>query len=159
VCDAEDPLEEEIQNEHYKPPGTLTDAFLLPFSFTALQPIVWINFGHGPRFDRRCNPRGFRHRDSDRHRAPDDRHHERLRRLWLPPLPPALYSVKVVASGFAAFEQSNVALAANQSLNVSARLKVGTASETVEVEGANRMGASGTIDGAYGPQSAPSGKP
>jgi len=53
-----------------------------------------------------------------------------------PSLPPALYSVRVVAQGFAPFEESDVALAANQSFNVSARLKVGSASETVEVEGA-----------------------
>lgn len=53
-----------------------------------------------------------------------------------PSLPPALYSVRVVAPGFAPFEESDVALAANQSFNVSARLKVGSASETVEVEGA-----------------------
>ena len=53
-----------------------------------------------------------------------------------PTLPPALYSVKVVAPGFAIFEESNVALSANQSLNVSATLTVGSANETIQVEGA-----------------------
>ena len=52
-----------------------------------------------------------------------------------PSLPPALYSLKVIAPGFSTFDQSNLALGANQSLSVSARLKVGSASETIEVEG------------------------
>jgi len=51
-------------------------------------------------------------------------------------LSPARYNVRVVAPGFATFEESNVVLDAGQSLSVSARLNVGSASETIEVEGA-----------------------
>jgi iron complex outermembrane recepter protein len=50
-----------------------------------------------------------------------------------PSLPPARYNVKVTAPGFRTFVESNVILAANQSLNVDTRLRVGSATETVEV--------------------------
>jgi iron complex outermembrane receptor protein len=50
-----------------------------------------------------------------------------------PSLAPAHYRVRVSASGFQAFQESDVILQANQSLSVDTRLKVGSATETVEV--------------------------
>ncbi len=51
-----------------------------------------------------------------------------------PSLAPAHYNVKVTAPGFQTFEESNVVLGANQSLSVGAKLKVGAATETVQVK-------------------------
>jgi len=50
-----------------------------------------------------------------------------------PSLAPAHYKVKIMARGFEAFQESDVILQANQSLTLGAKLKVGTATETVEV--------------------------
>jgi len=52
-------------------------------------------------------------------------------------LPPAQYSVRVAAPGFATFEESSIVLDSSQSLNVNAKLKVGSASETIQVEAAS----------------------
>ena len=50
-----------------------------------------------------------------------------------PSLAPAHYKVKIMARGFEAFQESDVILQANQLLTLGAKLKVGTATETVEV--------------------------
>jgi len=49
-------------------------------------------------------------------------------------LPPAHYNLKVTAPGFQTFVETNVILTATQSLNIDAKLTVGVASETVQVE-------------------------
>ncbi len=49
-------------------------------------------------------------------------------------LTPAHYNVKVTAQGFQTFVETNVILTSNQSLNIDAKLKVGAATETVQVE-------------------------
>ena len=54
-----------------------------------------------------------------------------------PSLPPAQYSVRVAAPGFANFEEPSIVLDARQSLSVNAKLKVGSASETIQVEAAS----------------------
>jgi iron complex outermembrane receptor protein len=48
-------------------------------------------------------------------------------------LAPAHYKVRIMARGFEAFQKFDVILQANQSLTLGAKLKVGTATETVEV--------------------------
>ena len=50
-----------------------------------------------------------------------------------PSLAPAHYNVKVTAPGFQTFKESDLILKADESLTVGARLKVGAATETVEV--------------------------
>ena len=50
-----------------------------------------------------------------------------------PSLVPAHYKVGIQAQGFQGFQESDVLLQANQSLSLDAKLKVGTATETVEV--------------------------
>jgi len=54
-----------------------------------------------------------------------------------PSLPPAHYNVKISAQGFEIFEEPDVILAANQTVNVVAKLKVGARAETIQVESAS----------------------
>jgi hypothetical protein len=51
----------------------------------------------------------------------------------LPSLPPAVYNISVSSSGFSSFVQSGITLQADQALTVNAALRVGAATESIEV--------------------------
>ena len=54
----------------------------------------------------------------------------------IPSLAPSHYKVRIAARGFQSFQESDIFLQANQSLTVDAQLKVGAATETIQVQGA-----------------------
>ncbi len=60
-------------------------------------------------------------------------------------LSPAIYNVTVTAPGFQTFLETNVILAANQSLTIDAKLRIGATTETVQVQ-ANADGSYAALD-------------